>query len=58
MLNFGRTASEIKSSVGAEPQDLTVYIRHKKTIRNKFLKLFLLKIQPSEFNQKFPFKRD
>ena len=56
LLNFGRTASEIKSSVGAIPQDLTVYIRHKKSIRNKILKLFLLKIQPTEFNQKFPFK--
>lgn len=56
LLNFGRTASEIKSSVGAVPQDLTVYIRHKKSIRNKILKLFLLKIQPTEFNQKFPFK--
>ena len=55
-LNFGRTASEIKSSVGAVPEDLTVYIRHKKSIRNKILKLFLLKIQPTEFNQKFPFK--
>ena len=58
VLNFGRTASEIKSSVGAEPQELTIYIRHKKSIRNKFLKLFLHKIQPTEFNQKFPFKRD
>jgi hypothetical protein len=58
ILNFGRTASEIKSSVGAVPQHLTVYIRHKKSIRNKFLKLFLLKIQPSEFKQKFPFKTD
>ena len=57
ILNFGRTASEIKSSVGAVPQDLSVYIRHKKSIRNKFLKLFLLKIQPSEFKQKFPFKK-
>ena len=56
LLNFGRTASEIKSSVGAIPQDLTVYIRHKKSIRNKILKLFLLKIQPTEFKQKFPFK--
>lgn len=55
-LNFGRTASEIKSSVGAVPEDLTVYIRHKKSIRNKILKLFLLKIQPTEFKQKFPFK--
>ena len=57
-LNFGRTASEIKSSVGATPEHLTVYIRHKKTITNKFLKLFLLKIQPTEFHQKFPFKID
>ena len=55
-LNFGRTASEIKSSVGAIPEHLTIYIRHKKSITNKFLKLFLLKIQPTEFNQKFPFK--
>jgi len=57
-INFGRTASEIKSSVGAIPEHLTVYIRHKKTITNKFLKLFLLKIQPTEFHQKFPFKID
>lgn len=55
-INFGRTASEIKSSVGAFPEHLTVYIRHKKSITNKFLKLFLLKIQPTEFHQKFPFK--
>jgi hypothetical protein len=57
VINFGRTASEIKSSVGAFPEHLTIYIRHKKTITNKFLKLFLLRIQPTEFNQKFPFKQ-
>jgi len=56
ILNFGRTASEIKSSIGAFPEDLTIYIRHKKSVTNKILKLFLLRIQPSEFNQKFPFK--
>ncbi|MBL4605269.1 MAG: GNAT family N-acetyltransferase [Flavobacteriaceae bacterium] len=56
ILNFGRTASEIKSSIGAIPEDLTIYIRHKKSVTNKILKLFLLRIQPSEFNQKFPFK--
>lgn len=55
-INFGRTASEIKSSVGATPQDLTMYLRHKKTITNKILKLFLQKIQPTPFQQKFPFK--
>ena len=55
-INFGRTASEIKSSVGAVPQDLTMYLRHKKSIKNKILKLFLQRIQPTPFQQKFPFK--
>lgn len=55
-LNFGRTASEIKSSVGAKPQDLTMYLRHKKGITNKIVKLFLQYIQPSPFKQHFPFK--
>lgn len=55
-LNFGRTASEIKSSVGAVPQEMTIYLRHKKTIPNKILSLFLNKIKPTEFKQKYPFK--
>ena len=55
-LNFGRTASEIKSSVGAIPQDLTMYLRHKKSITNKILKLFLQRVEPTPFQQKFPFK--
>lgn len=57
-INFGRTASEIKSSVGAVPKDLTVYLRHKKTITNQILSLFLKRIQPSEFKQKHPFKNN
>jgi predicted N-acyltransferase len=56
-LNFGRTASEIKSSIGAVPQDLTMYIRHKKSIKNRILKLFLQRIEPTPFHQKFPFKK-
>lgn len=55
-LNFGRTASEIKSSVGAVPQDLTMYLRHKKRITNRILKLFLQRVQPTPFQQKYPFK--
>ncbi len=55
-INFGRTASEIKSSVGAVPQDLTIYLRHKKSIPNKILSVFIKKIQPTKFHQKFPFK--
>ncbi len=55
-INFGRTASEIKSSVGATPQDLTMYLRHKKSITNRILKLFLQRVQPTPFQQKIPFK--
>jgi len=58
ILNFGRTASEIKSSVGAIPEHLTLYIRHQKKITNKILRLFLLKIHPKEYHQKFPFKNE
>lgn len=55
-INFGRTASEIKSSIGAIPQELTIYIRHKKTLKNKILQLFLQRIAPTAFHQKYPFK--
>lgn len=55
-INFGRTASEIKSSVGAIPQDLTIYLRHKNSIPNRILKLFLNKIKPTAFSLKLPFK--
>ena len=55
-INFGRTASEIKSSIGAIPQELTCYIRHKKSITNKFIKPFLSYIEPKPFVQKKPFK--
>ena len=55
-INFGRTASEIKSSIGATPQDLTCYVRHKKSITNRFLKPFLKYIAPTPFRQKMPFK--
>lgn len=56
VVNFGRTASEIKSSIGAIPQEMTIYLRHKKTIPNKILSLFLNRIEPTEFKQKHPFK--
>lgn len=55
-INFGRTASEIKSSVGAAPQDLTIYLRHRKSIPNRILSLFLNRIQPTEFRLIKPFK--
>lgn len=56
VINFGRTASEIKSSIGAVPQELTCYIRHKKSITNKFMKPFLNYIEPKPFKLQNPFK--
>ncbi len=55
-INFGRTASDIKSSVGAVPEDLTIYLRHKKSIPNRLLSIFLKRIEPTAFHQKHPFK--
>ncbi|MGB0896984.1 MAG: peptidogalycan biosysnthesis protein [Flavobacteriaceae bacterium] len=56
-INFGRTAGEIKSTLGAVPQELTCYIRHKKSIANFLFKPFLKKVKPTVFEQRFPFKK-
>lgn len=55
-INFGRTASEIKSSVGAVPQDLTIYLRHKSSLSNKILGKLISYIKPTPFRQNKPFK--
>jgi hypothetical protein len=55
-INFGRTAGEIKSTLGAVPQELTCYIRHKKSLANFLFKPFLKKVKPTVFEQRFPFK--
>lgn len=56
-LNYSRTASEIKSSVGAEPVDLTCYIRHQNGLRNRFLPHLFDYLKPDEeWVQRHPFK--
>jgi len=55
-INFGRTAGEIKSTLGAVPEELTCYVRHKKSLANFLFKPFIRKIKPSVFEQRFPFK--
>lgn len=57
-INFGRTAGEIKSTLGAVPEELTCYVRHKKSIANFLFKPFVRKIKPSVFEQRFPFKKE
>ena len=55
-LRLGRTAEEIKSTIGAEPVEMTLYVRHKNQITNKFLKSIFSSIKPSEFQLRRPFK--
>lgn len=53
---FGRTASEIKSNVGAKPFALTCYLRNPDSLTNRFLKPFLSVIKSEAWTQRNPFK--
>jgi len=55
-INLGRTASEIKSTLGAEPQDMMCYIRHRKTLQNQLMKPFIKNVKIKSFKQHHPFK--
>jgi hypothetical protein len=55
-LVFGRTAAEIKSTLGALPVDLTVLIRHSKRISNALLSLIINYVKPSTFAQRQPYQ--
>lgn len=53
---FGRTAGEIKSTVGAFPVDLRCCIRHPGRISNVFLSLIFKYVEPSPFPVRQPYK--
>ena len=55
-INLGRTASEIKSTLGAEPKALTCYCKHKRYIPNQVLKPFIKNVHIKSFKQHSPFK--
>ena len=57
-LRFGRTAEEIKSTVGAEPVNMKLYIRHQSSIKNSLLKPVFGSITPSSFELRNPFKAE
>lgn len=56
-VNFGRTASEIKSTLGALPENLSCYVRHRTTIANLFLKPLVRQLKMTPYKQHDPFKR-
>ena len=57
-LRFGRTAEEIKSSVGASPISMKLFMKHRNPIANKILKAILKTVKPSTFELRNPFKQE
>jgi predicted N-acyltransferase len=55
-LLLGRTASEIKSTVGAEALELTCYIRHRNPLSNRIIKPFVDHLKPTQWIPRSPFK--
>jgi hypothetical protein len=57
-LNLGRTAGEIKSTIGARAQELTCYIKPQNTVSRMVLKPFISFLQPSDWIPRNPFKEE
>lgn len=55
-IDLGRTASEIKTTIGAIPLELSCYIKHKNPFLNSLIKPFFRRIKIKEFKQHSPFK--
>ncbi|RNC88352.1 MAG: hypothetical protein ED556_03975 [Winogradskyella sp.] len=55
-INLGRTASEIKSTLGAKPKNLTCYCKHKRYVPNQILKPFVRNVKIKSFKQHKPYK--
>ncbi|MCB9232504.1 MAG: GNAT family N-acetyltransferase [Bacteroidia bacterium] len=55
-INFGRTAGEIKTTVGAVPVQMACYLRHRRALPNQIIKLVVPFIKPEKFPVREPFK--
>lgn len=55
-LNLGRTSSEIKSTLGAKPEVLVCYLRHKRTVANLVFKPLIKQLELTSYKQHEPFK--
>ena len=55
---YGRTAAEIKSTVGAFPVNLTCSIKHRRIISNTLLSMIINYVKPSDYPQRDPFKAE
>lgn len=58
IVNLGRTAAEIKTTVGAKPENLICYIKPQNTLSKIVQKPFISFLQPSEWIPRNPFKEE
>ena len=57
LINFARTALEIKSTIGAEPKQYSCYIRHQRSLNNKIVPHIVDYFNPvNDWIQRKPFK--
>jgi hypothetical protein len=56
VVNLGRTAAEIKTTVGAKAYDLICYIKPQNTISKLIQKPFISFLQPADWTPRNPFK--
>lgn len=55
-IDLARTAMEIKSTIGAEPQSYQLMVKHLNPITNSIVKRFIQNLRPKEWTQRKPFK--
>ena len=57
-ISYGRTAGEIKSTIGAFPVELSCCVRHVKNTPNLFLRTFFKFVKPKTYDIRYPYKAD
>ncbi len=57
-LFLGRTASEIKSTIGAKAHELRCYVRHRNPLSNRIIKPFVDYLKPTDWIPRNPFKEE
>jgi len=57
-LRLGRTAEQIKSSIGAEPVNMKLYMRHRNSFSNTLIGPIISAISPSPYELRPPFKKE
>lgn len=55
-ISYGRTALEIKSTVGAEPQEMNLYLKLSNNLFNRLITPIMKKVEMDHWEQRHPFK--